>query len=75
LLSSTPLFASQDLLAAHEKWHRDSNSQKHMAHEGREDGYHSPAAVLGWVKGMQPEPELVYRVFWAICETRTLNKA
>ena len=46
----------------------------HMAHELRDDGCHSPAAVLGWIKGMQPEPELVYRVFEAICETRRLSK-
>jgi transposase InsO family protein len=65
----------EDLLAAHEKWQRDYNFQKHMAHEKREDGCHSPAAVLGWVKGMQPEPELIYRVFAALCETRTLTKA
>lgn len=65
----------EDLLAAHEKWMLDYNHQKHLAHEKREDGCHSPAAVLGWVKGMQPEPDLVYRVFSALCETRTLTKA
>jgi putative transposase len=65
----------EDLLAAHEKWHRDYNFQRHLAHEKREDGCHSPAEVLGWVKGMQPEPDLVYRAFSAICETRTLTKA
>jgi hypothetical protein len=65
----------EDLLAAQEKWHKDYNFQKHLAHEKRDDGCHSPAAVLGWVKGMQPEPDLVYRVFSAICETRTLTKA
>jgi len=65
----------EDLLAAHHKWMQDYNFQRHMAHEKREDGCHSPATVLGWVKGMQPEPELVYRVFSAICETRTLTKA
>jgi len=65
----------EDLLAAHDKWMRDYNFQKHMAHEKREDGCHSPAAVLGWVKGMQPEPELVYQTFSAICETRRLTKA
>jgi hypothetical protein len=65
----------EDLLAAHEKWHRDYNHQKHLAHEKRDDGCHSPAAVLGWVKGMQPEPDLLYRAFGAICETRTLTKA
>jgi len=65
----------EDLLAAHEKWMRDYNFQKHMAHEKREDDCHSPAAVLGWVKGMQPEADLIYRAFEAICETRTLTKA
>lgn len=64
-----------DLLAAHDKWMADYNFQKHMAHEERQDGCHSPAAVLGWVKGMQPELELVHQVFEAICETRRLNKA
>lgn len=65
----------EDLLAAHEKWMRDYNFQRHLAHEKRDDGCHSPAAVLGWVKGMQPEPDLVSRAFEAICETRTLTKA
>jgi hypothetical protein len=65
----------EDLLAAHEKWMRDYNFQKHMAHEKRDDGCHSPASVLGWVKGMSPSPDLVYRAFEAVCETRTLTKA
>ncbi|WP_201380682.1 hypothetical protein [Ktedonobacter sp. SOSP1-52] len=65
----------EDLLAAHEKWMSNYNFQKHQAHDKREDGCHCPAAVLGWIKGMQPEPDLVYRVFSAICETRTLTKA
>ncbi|HYQ60478.1 MAG TPA: DDE-type integrase/transposase/recombinase [Desulfatiglandales bacterium] len=65
----------EDLLAAHEKWMRDYNFQKHLAHEKRDDGCHSPAAVLGWVKGMQPEPDLIYRAFEAICETRTETAA
>jgi hypothetical protein len=41
----------------------------------REDGCHGPAAVLIWVKGMQPEPELIYRAFSAVGETRTITKA
>lgn len=65
----------EDLLAAHDKWMRDYNFQKHMAHEERQDGCHSPAEVLGWVKGMQPEPALVHQAFSAICETRRLDKA
>jgi hypothetical protein len=54
---------------------RDYNFQKHMAHEERQDGCHSPAEVLGWVKGMQPEPALVHQAFSAICETRRLDAA
>jgi integrase-like protein len=65
----------EDLLAAHEKWLLDFNYQHHFAHEQREDGCHSPAAVLSWVKGMQPEPELLYRAFSAVGETRTITKA
>ena len=65
----------EDLLAAHEKWLLDFNYQHHFAHEQREDGCHSPAAVLSWVKGMQPEPELIYRAFSAVGETRTITKA
>jgi hypothetical protein len=65
----------EDLLAAQEKWMRDYNFQRHLAHEKRDDGCHSPAAVLGWVKGVQPEPDQVYRAFEAICETRTETAA
>ena len=65
----------EDLLAAHEKWLLDYNHQRHMAHEEREDNCHSPAQVLGWQRGMQPEPERIYRAFSAIGETRVLNKA
>ena len=31
--------------------------------------------MLGWIKGLQPEPEQVYQAFSALCETRRLNKA
>jgi hypothetical protein len=47
----------------------------HMAHEERQDGCHSPAEVLGWIKGMQPEEAVVHEAFSAICETRRLDKA
>jgi hypothetical protein len=65
----------EDLLAAHDKWMRDYNFQRHMAHEERQDGCHSPAEVLGWVKGVQPEEAVVHQAFSAICETRRLDKA
>lgn len=53
---------------------KDYDFQKHLAHEHRDNGCHSPAAVLGWIKGLQPEPERVYQAFSAFCETRRLNK-
>jgi hypothetical protein len=65
----------EDLLAAHNKWMLDYNFQRHMAHEEREDGSHSPTEVSGWINGIQPEPTLVQQAFSAICETRQLNKA
>jgi hypothetical protein len=65
----------EDLVTAHKKWVLDYNYQKHLAHEKREDGRHSPAEVLGWVTGKQFEPDYMYRAFSAICETRTLTKA
>lgn len=65
----------EDLVAAHKKWVLDYNYQKHLAHEKREDGRHSPAEVLGWVTGKQFEPDYMYRAFSALCETRTLTKA
>jgi len=65
----------EDLLAAHEKWLSDYNHQRHLAHENHDDHCHSPATVLNWQRGMQPAPELIYRAFSAIGETRVLNKA
>ncbi len=65
----------EDLLAAHEKFVLEYNFQHHFAQEKRDDGCHSPAAVLQWIKGMQPEPELIYKAFSALCETRKLNRA
>jgi transposase len=64
----------EELVAAHEKWVRDYNFQRHQAHEGREDGRHSPAEVLGWIHGKQLESEQIHRAFAAVCETRRLNK-
>jgi len=46
-----------------------------MAHEKRDDGCHSPAAVLQWIKGTEVAPEVVYQAFSGLCETRRLNKA
>lgn len=75
VLIKYPAKSWEDLVAVHEKWVLDYNFQKHLAHEKREDGRHSPAEVLGWVTGKQFEPDYMYRAFSAICETRTLTRA
>ncbi len=41
----------EGMLAAHERFVRDYNNQVHWAHRARQDGRHSPAEVLGWVRG------------------------
>src|SRR5205085_10185573 len=64
-----------DLVAAHQKWVLDYNYQRHLAHEKREEGSHSPAEVLGWVTGKQFEPDYMDGAFSAIGETRPLTKA
>jgi len=50
----------EDLVAVHEKWVLDYNFQKHLAHEKREDGRHSPAEVLGWNMGSIPWPNILW---------------
>ncbi len=61
----------EDLVAVHEKWVLDYTYQRHLAHEKREDGRHSPAEVLGWITGKQYEPDYRYRAFSALGVTRT----
>jgi transposase len=56
-----------ELLAVHDHWVSEFNYQDHWAHREREDGKHSPAAVLGWVRGTMHEATTLHRVF---CSTR-----
>ncbi|MDQ3637421.1 MAG: helix-turn-helix domain-containing protein [Actinomycetota bacterium] len=42
----------EGLVEAHDTWREDYNAQRHWAHEGREDGRHSPEAVLGFYTGL-----------------------
>ncbi len=41
----------EDMRVEHDRWVADYNYQVHWAHRNREDNRHSPAEVLGWVKG------------------------
>jgi putative transposase len=53
----------QELRAAHDRFCADYNYQRHFAHEQREDGKHSPAAVLGWVHGVGCDERELDRLF------------
>jgi putative transposase len=64
----------EEMLAIHRTWMRDYNSQRHWAHEAREDGRHSPADVLGWHKGTIYEASVLDRILFATRYTRHLDK-
>jgi len=58
----------------HRKWVRDYNSQRHWAHEQREDGCHSPTQVIGWHKGTMVPEETLNRILFATRYTRHLDR-
>src|SRR6266571_1055794 len=58
----------------HKKWVHDYNSQRHWAHEKREDGCHSPAQVLGWHKGTVYPESVLNRILFATRYTRHLDR-
>jgi hypothetical protein len=64
----------EELIATHRAWMRDYNTQRHWAHEKREDGCHSPAAVLGEQKGMMYPESVLNRILFATRYTRHLNR-
>ena len=53
----------EEMQAVHARFLQDYNTQKHFAHLGRMDGKYSPMAVLGWVKGVWCDAELLGRLF------------
>jgi len=49
----------EELLDIHARFVRDYHTQVHWAHRERQDERHSPAQVLGWIKGsVYPAPVL-----------------
>jgi putative transposase len=64
----------EELLAVHDRWLEDFNTQVHWAHREREDGRHSPAEVLGWVTGTQHTQEELHRIFYTTRFARRLDK-
>jgi len=53
----------EELVSSHDQWVTDYNTQEHRAHQKREDGRRSPAAVLDWVRGRPVSAEDLERAF------------
>jgi hypothetical protein len=64
----------EQLLAVHDRWREDFNTQDHWVHRERHDGRHSPAAVLGWVIGTTYTAEELHRIFYTTRFSRRLDK-
>jgi hypothetical protein len=55
-----------EMVEIHARFVRDYNAQVHWAHRDRQDERHSPAQVLGWIRGtVHPEPVL-HRALYAL---------
>lgn len=63
----------EEIVAAHDQFVSDYNSQKHFAHDDRTDGRRSPAEVLGWLVSVRHVPEELERAFFSVRFTRTLD--
>ena len=63
----------EELVAAHDRWVEQYNSQMHWAHRQRKDGKRSPAEVLGFLTSVRHRPEDLERAFFSTRFTRVLN--
>jgi transposase len=63
----------EELVAAHDRWVEQYNTQKHWAHRARTDGRHSPSEVLGFLAGVRHRPEDLQRAFFSTRFTRVLD--
>lgn len=63
----------EELVAAHERWVEQYNTQMHWAHRHRKDGKRSPAEVLGFLTSVRHLPEDLERAFFSTRFTRVLN--
>jgi hypothetical protein len=62
-----------EMLQAHQKWWTNYNRESHYAHRERQDGRHSPEAVLRGVLGRTYPEEVLSRVLYATQFTRSLD--
>jgi len=63
----------EELVAEHDLWLERHNTQRHKAHEGREDGRRSPSEVLGPVRVVRYHPVDLERAFFTSRFTRNLD--
>jgi putative transposase len=63
----------EELVAEHDLWLERHNSQRHQAHEGREDGRRSPSEVLGPVRVVPHHPTDLSRAFFSTMLVRKLD--
>jgi transposase len=64
----------EEIASIHRKWMHDYNVQRHFAHEKREDGCHSPAAVLGGATGKVYPESVLSRILFAARYVRRLDR-
>jgi hypothetical protein len=65
----------EDLLREHDLWLERHNSQRHFAHEKREDGRRSPSEVLGPMRVVRHHPTDLSRAFFSTMLVRKLDAA
>src|SRR5215216_5992071 len=63
----------EELVAEHDLWLERHNTQRHSAHEKREDGRRSPAEVLGPVRVVRHHPSDLSRAFFSTMLVRRLD--
>ncbi|MGB3633179.1 MAG: DDE-type integrase/transposase/recombinase [Rubrobacteraceae bacterium] len=63
----------EELVAAHDRWVEQYNTQMHWAHRHRKDGKRTPAEVLGFLTSIRHRPEDLERAFFSTRFTRILN--
>jgi hypothetical protein len=63
-----------ELQQAHQTWWTNYNTEHHFAHRERQDGRHSPEAVLRGVLGRTYPEEVLSRVLYATQFTRHLDR-
>jgi transposase len=63
----------EEIVAVHDRFVTDYNTQKHFAHDDRKDGRRSPAEVLGWLVSVRHVPEELERAFFSVRFVRKLD--